>query len=137
MDRIANLNLFRIYQNTHKKFHQNRSSLLGGVQWHTHAQKKCIYKDIYIYMKIGTFVETLLMNKHLKIFTYADELHKLPSFWRRLKKKSTCFCSISKFYIRHTTEKLIFIIHNNNIKSSVTNYEFIFHWCRIQLIFNY
>ena len=50
MDQIMNLNHSRIPLNTPKKFHQNRSSRLEGVQLQTHSQKNYIYKDIYIYI---------------------------------------------------------------------------------------
>ena len=49
MDQIMNLNHSRIPLNTPKKFHQNRSSRLEGVQLQTHSQKNYIHKD-YIYI---------------------------------------------------------------------------------------
>ena len=45
VDQIMNLNHSRIPLNTPKKFHQNRSSRLEGVQLQTHSQKNYIYKD--------------------------------------------------------------------------------------------
>ena len=54
-----NLNHSQIPLNTHKKFHQNRSSRLEGVQLQTHSQKNYIYKDISC---VRVYVTELLLN---------------------------------------------------------------------------
>jgi len=48
---------------THKKYHQKRSSRLGGVWILTHRQKKYIYKDSLVCKIIILMVIMVMCNK--------------------------------------------------------------------------
>ena len=103
------VNHSQIHLNTHKKFRQNRSSRLGGVQWHTHAQKKYIYKDIYIYV---CFTFNIFPN----------QFNTLGSFWFTTKiilhscEKIKIFMpNLLSCTITYKIFKMYFYLKNKNV----------------------